>query len=307
MYDLIIIGGGPAAIASGIYANRKKIKTLLITDSFGGQSFVSDNIENWIGEVSISGMELAKKLENHLKSQNQNVEILENDLVSEVLPQNNGFLVKTKNNKSFETKYVLVTSGSGRKKLNIPGEKEFESRGVFYCSICDAPLMNKKNAVVIGGGNAGLEAVMDLIPYASQVYLLEYSDKLKGDIITQQKIKENSKVNIITSVEALEILGDQFVSGLKYKDLKTNEIEELKVDGVFVEIGSAPNSEIVKNLVNTTQYKEIIIDPFTQKTSYKGIWAAGDVTNFPYRQNNIAVSQGIVALLNIYDEINKSS
>jgi len=304
MYDLIIIGGGPAGIAAGIYASRKKIKSLLITDSFGGQSIVSNKIENWIGETEISGFELAKKLENHLKSQ-QGIEILENKLVSKIEKIENGFKIFTNNNKVFETKYVLVASGSSHRKLNVPGEKEFEGRGVFYCATCDAPLMKNKTAAVIGGGNSGLEAVLDLIPYASSIYLLEYGEKLKGDAITQEKIKSNSKVQIITLAETIEITGENFVRGLKYKDRQTNEIKELKVDGVFVEIGSTPNSFLVKDLVNLNNFGEIIIDPKTQQTSLFGIWAAGDVTDFPYKQNNIAVGHAISAILNINDYLNK--
>jgi alkyl hydroperoxide reductase subunit F len=304
MYDLIIIGGGPAGIAAGIYASRKKIKSLLITDSFGGQSIVSDKIENWIGEKEISGFELAKKLENHLKSQ-QGIEILENELVSKIEKIENGFKVFTNNNKVFETKYVLVASGSSHRKLNVLGEKEFEGRGVFYCVTCDAPLMKNKTAVVIGGGNSGLEAVLDLIPYASSIYLLEYGEKLKGDAITQEKIKSNPKVQTITLAQTIEITGENFVSGLKYKNRQTNEIKELKVDGVFVEIGSVPNSFLVKDLVNLNNFGEIIVDPKTQQTSLFGIWAAGDVTDFPYKQNNIAVGHAISAILNINDYLNK--
>jgi alkyl hydroperoxide reductase subunit F len=305
MYDLIIIGGGPAAVAAGIYANRKKIKTLLITDSFGGQSFVSASIENWIGEISLSGFELAKKLEAHLKAQ-KNIEILEGDLVVLVEKKDNFFEIKTQNNKIFKTRYILIASGSRRKKLNVSGEKEFEGRGVFYCSICDAPLMNNKDVAVIGGGNAGLEAVVDLLPHASKIYLLEYKNKLKGDALTQEKINKNPKVNIILNAQVLEILGEQFVGGLKYKDLVSGEIKELKVSGIFVEIGAEPNSEMVRGLVETNSVGEIIINPLNQKTSCEGIWAAGDVTNFPYKQNNIAVGDAIVAVLNIYEELNKN-
>lgn len=305
MYELIIIGGGPAGIAAGVYAGRKKIKTLLITDSFGGQSIVSAGIENWIGEKNISGIDLAKKLEEHLKYF-KDVEILENDLVVKINKTEEGFYVFTKNNHEFQAKYLLIVSGSRRKRLNIPGEKEFEGRGVFYCSICDAPLMKDKIATVVGGGNSGLEAVLDLIPYASEIYLLEFSDKLKGDEQTQEKIKSNSKVKIITQAETLEIFGETLVNGLKYKDRKTGEIKKLKTNGVFVEIGAVPNSEIVKNLVELNSFGEIIVDLQTQKTSCYGIWAAGDVTNRFYKQNNIAVGDAIVALLNINDELNKN-
>ena len=306
MYDLIIVGGGPAGISAGIYASRKKIKTLLITDTFGGQSIVSDKIENWIGEKEISGYDLAKKLENHLKSQ-EGIEILENDLVIEIKKIDNGFEVKTKEGKTFKTKYLLIATGSRHRRLNVPGEKEFEGRGVFYCATCDAPLLKNKIACVIGGGNSGLESALDLVPYASLIYILEYTDKLKGDDITQEKIKSYDKIHIITSAEVIEIFGQNFVSGLKYKDRITNEIKELKTDGVFVAIGMEPNSYLVKDLVKLNNRGEIIVDPKTQQTSLFGIWSAGDVTDFPYKQNNIAVGNAISAVLNIYENLKNKS
>lgn len=306
MYDLIIVGGGPAGVSAGIYASRKKIKTLLITDTFGGQSIVSDKIENWIGEKEISGYDLAKKLENHLKSQ-EGIEILENDLVIEIKKIDNGFEIKTKEGKIFETKYILMTAGSKYRRLNVPGEKEFQGRGVFYCATCDAPLLKNKTACVIGGGNSGLESALDLVPYASLIYILEYTDKLKGDDITQEKIKSYDKIHIITSAEVIEILGQNFVSGLKYKNRITNEIKELKTDGVFVAIGMEPNSYLVKDLVKLNNRGEIIVDPKTQQTSLFGIWAAGDITDFPYKQNNIAVGNAISAVLNIYENLKNKS
>jgi len=306
MYDLIIVGGGPAGISAGIYASRKKIKTLLITDTFGGQSIVSDKIENWIGEKEISGYDLAKKLENHLKSQ-EGIEILENDLVIEIKKIDNGFEVKTKEGKTFKTKYLLIATGSRHRRLNVPGEKEFEGRGVFYCATCDAPLLKNKIACVIGGGNSGLESALDLVPYASLIYILEYTDKLKGDDITQEKIKSYDKIHIITSAEVIEIFGQNFVSGLKYKDRITNEVKELKTDGVFVAIGMEPNSYLVKDLVKLNNRGEIIVDPKTQQTSLFGIWSAGDVTDFPYKQNNIAVGNAISAVLNIYENLKNKS
>jgi alkyl hydroperoxide reductase subunit F len=306
MYDLIIVGGGPAGVSAGIYASRKKIKTLLITDTFGGQSIVSSKIENWIGEKEISGYDLAKKLENHLKSQ-EGIEILENDLVIEIKKIDNGFEIKTKEGKIFETKYILMTAGSKYRRLNVPGEKEFEGRGVFYCATCDAPLLKNKTACVIGGGNSGLESALDLVPYASLIYILEYTDKLKGDDITQEKIKSYDKIHVITSAEVIEILGQNFVSGLKYKNRITNEIKELKTDGVFVAIGMEPNSYLVKDLVKLNNRGEIIVDPKTQQTSLFGIWAAGDITDFPYKQNNIAVGNAISAVLNIYENLKNKS
>ncbi|MBI3638355.1 FAD-dependent oxidoreductase [Candidatus Wolfebacteria bacterium] len=303
MYDLIIIGGGPGGVAAGVYAARKKIKSALIADSFGGQSFSSPDIQNWIGIKSISGFDLAKSMEEHLRAQ-EGIDIFE-DLASEVRKENDFFSVLTKNGKIFNTKTILVVSGSRRRKLGVPGEEKFDGKGVAYCSTCDAPLFKNKAVAVVGGGNAGLEAVLDLAPYASKIHLLEFSDSLRGDLITQEKIKTDSKVEIIFNAETLEILGDKFVSGLKYKDLKTNGIRNLEVQGVFVEIGSVPNSDFVKDLVRVNKFGEIIIDHKTQAASLPGVWAAGDVSDTLYKQNNISAGDAIKAVLNIQEYLNK--
>ncbi|MGC9046984.1 MAG: NAD(P)/FAD-dependent oxidoreductase [Minisyncoccia bacterium] len=309
-YDLIIIGGGPGGVAAGIYAARKKIKTAIVTDLFGGQSVVSNEIKNWVGEKLISGFELSQKLEDHLRDQ-EGIEIDDGDLVTEVqdITKNGSpfFKVITKNNKEFNTKTILITSGSRHRKLNIPGEDKFEGKGVFYCSSCDAPLLKNKKVAVIGGGNAGLEAVRDLLPYANQIYLLEHSDLLKGDLVTQELIKNNAKVKILLNAQAQEIIGENFVTALKYLDKKENQQKVLEIDGIFVEIGQTPNSDFVKNLVELNQYNEIVVDCTNQRTSKLGIWAAGDVTNVLYKQNNISVGDAIKAVLNIYDYLNTNS
>lgn len=305
MYDLIIIGGGPGGVAAGIYAARKKIKTLLITETFGGQSLVSADIQNWIGTKSISGFDLAKALEEHLKSQ-EGIEIIEGDLVNSVSKKDGGFEIKTKARKYFETKYILVASGSRRRKLGVPGEAEYDGKGVAYCSICDAPLFNGKEVAVIGGGNAGLEAVIDLLPYASKIYLLEFGDAMKGDPVTQEKIKTNPKVEIVFSAKTLEIIGDTNVSGLKYLDQKNNQEKTLAIQGVFVEVGITPNSEFIKGLVNINNFGEITVDPKTYQTSSLGIWAVGDVTDSLYKQNNISVGEAVTATLNIYEKMTKN-
>src|SRR3989338_7816998 len=184
MYDLVIVGGGPGGVAAGVYAARKKIKTLLITDTFGGQSLVSADIQNWIGTKSISGFDLARAFEGHLRAQ-EGIEIVDGDLVVAVKKSEHGFAVTTRKGKAFEAKYVLLVSGSRRKKLGVPGEKEFDGKGVVYCTTCDAPLFNGKVVAVVGGGNSGLEATVDLFPYAEKIYLIEYSDTLRGDSVTQ--------------------------------------------------------------------------------------------------------------------------
>ncbi len=303
-YDLIIVGGGPAGISAGIYAARKKIKFLIITDSFGGQSLTSGSIENWIGIKKISGFELAKALEEHLKSQ-VGVEILEDEKVIKVSKTNFGFLVETNNGKKIETKTVLITSGSKKRELDVKGEYKFKGKGVCYCTTCDAPLFKNKIVAMIGDGNSALDGVVDLLPYASKIYLLVRSNKLKGDAITQERMGKSEKVEIVFNASVLEILGESFVEGIKYKDNVSGEEKTLEVKGVFVEIGAIPNSELVKNLVDLNEKEEIKVDHKTGASSLIGVWSAGDVSDVLYKQNNIAVGDAIKAVLNIYDYLQK--
>ncbi|MDD5547630.1 MAG: FAD-dependent oxidoreductase [Candidatus Pacebacteria bacterium] len=300
MVDLVIIGGGPAGVTAGVYAARKKMKAVLITDNFGGQSIVSEDIQNWIGIKSIAGFDLARDLEDQLRAQ-KGLEIIDGDLVVKVEKAGEGFAVSTQRGKTIETKTILVCSGSGRRKLGVKGEGPLNGKGVAYCSICDAPLFKDKIVAVIGGGNAGLESVRDLLQYSKKIYLMEFLDVIKGDAVTFENIKKDPKVEVIMSAAVQEILGDNLVSGLKYQDRKTNEIKELKLDGVFVEIGSTPSADFLGDLVQKNQYKEITVDCLTQKTSQEGIWAAGDVSSGLYKQNNIAVGDACKAVLNIYD------
>ncbi len=304
-YDLVIIGGGPAGVAAGVYAARKKIKTALVTDSFGGQSFTSNDIQNWIGAQSLSGFELAKMFESHVRAQ-EGIDIFDNERISEITPIKNGFSLITNQNKTLETKTILLASGSKRRRLNIPGENEFEGKGVAFCSTCDAPLFQNKIVAVIGGGNAGLEAVLDLLLYAEQIYLLEQNGELGGDLISQEKIKTSQKVKVFFHSQAEEILGDDFVKALEYKDLSNSESKELKVEGVFVEIGSEPNNELVKDILKLNERGEVIVDHKTQKTSNEKIWAAGDITDVLYKQNNISAGDAVKAVLNIYEYLQKS-
>ena len=246
VYDLVIVGGGPAGVAAGVYAARKKIRTVLITDSFGGQSLVSADVQNWIGVKSISGFDLAKALEDHLRAQ-EGVEILDSDRVSKIEKIGVGFRLATDQGKILEVKTVLLATGSSRKKLGVPGEKEFEGRGVVYCSTCDAPIFKNMTVAVVGGGNAGLEAVNDLLPYAKKIYLLQRSGALKGDPEMQDKIKANSKVEIILNADTKEVFGDEILKGLRYLDGTSGQKKELDLSGVFVEIGIVPNSALVKD------------------------------------------------------------
>src|SRR3989344_1033028 len=254
LYDTIIIGGGPAGCAGAVYAARKKLKTILITESFGGQAVVSVDIQNWIGEPRISGFDLAQKLEAHVRAFSDTVEIKMPEKAIEVRSVKCGvgnricdFEVKTDKG-VYESKALILAQGARRKKLGVPGEDKFGGKGVAYCSTCDAPFFSGKKVAVVGGGNAGLEAVVDLFPYASEIYLIHRGDALKGDPVEQEKIKTNLKLKeIILNTEILEISGEKFANGVKYKNTKTGEEKMLEVDGVFVEVGSQSNSEIVKD------------------------------------------------------------
>lgn len=309
LYDIIIIGGGPGGAAAAVYAARKKLKTLLITESFGGQSMVSDDIQNWIGEPHISGYDLAKKLEAHIRAYADTVEIKTPEKVVKIKPAKCedesrvcDFEVETDKGGIYQGKALIVVAGARRRKLTVPGEEKFEGKGVAYCSTCDAPLFSGKKVAVVGGGNAGLEAVQDLFPYASEIYLINRGEALKGDPAMVEEINKNPKLkNIILNAETTEIIGDKMVTGLKYKDVKTGKEKLLALDGVFVEIGSVPNSEMVKDFVKLDAYGQIIIDPKHGSTSHSGVFAAGDITDDPYKQNNVSVGDAVKAALAAYN------
>ncbi len=298
IYDVAIIGGGPAGVAAGVYAARKKMKTLFIAEQIGGQSIVSDGIENWIGTENISGYELAQQLEKHLRFQ-ESIDIKVPEKVTKVQEMKDGFKVVTDKGE-FLTKTIIVCSGGRDRRLGVLGEDKFAGKGVAYCSTCDAPFFRNKKVAVVGGGNAGLEAIIDLDPYAKEIVLLEKSSKIPGDPSTTEEVKKIGKVSIILNAQIEQVLGGEVVTGVKYKDLETGQLNQLDVDGVFVEIGAVPNSEFIKDLVNTNDRGEIIVEKYTHGTSREGIFAAGDVTDEPYKQNNIAVGDAIKAALSVY-------
>jgi alkyl hydroperoxide reductase subunit F len=304
MYQLAIIGGGPGGVAAGVYAARKRIKTVLITEDFGGQSSVSENIQNWIGERSISGFDLAKKIEDHLRAYEKDIDIIDGERVDAVEKiAANHYKLSTQSGEAYEAERVLALSGSRRRRLNVPGGEEYDGRGVVYCATCDAPIFKDKVVAVIGGGNAGLETAHNLAPYASKIYLFERSGQLRGDEISKHKIENLDKVEVVFNSEIKEIIGKQFVTGLKYQDSASSELKELKLEGVFVEIGCVPNSDIVRDLVKLNERGEIIVDHKTQRTSDDGVWAAGDVSDALYKQNNVSVGDAVKAVLNIYGDI----
>jgi alkyl hydroperoxide reductase subunit F len=303
MYDLIIIGGGPAGTAAAVYASRKKLNTLLITSEWGGQSIVSEKIYNWIGTTEIPGNVLAENFKKHVfanTGEGQTLEVLEATKVSDIEKKEENFLIKTESGKEFFTKTILITTGSARRKLEVKNADRLEHQGLTYCASCDGPLYQGEDVVVVGGGNAGFESTAQLMAYCKSVTLLNRSDKFRADEITVEKVLKNENVKAVKNVEILEITGDKFVDGIIYRDKNTNETTTLKVAGIFVEIGQIPNTDYVKNLIKLDEIGRIKIDPKTQKTELPGIWAAGDCTDVLYHQNNIAAGDAVRALEDIY-------
>jgi len=300
IYELIILGAGPAGTAASVYAARKKIKSLLITENFGGQAVIAASIENIVGHKKLSGVEMARLFEEQVKASGMEV-ILDRALT--IKKEENIFKIETVNNGVFQGKSILVALGRKYKNLEVPGEEKFRGRGVVYCSTCDAPLFKDKPVAVVGGGNAALLSVIDLLAYASKIYLLNRSEELRADPVLIDEVKKEPRVEIIFNAQVTEIIGDLMVEKLKYQDSKTGEIKELAVNGVFVQIGMKPNTDLVKDLVKINKQGEIIVEPLTGRTSAQGIWAAGDITNLPYKQISVAIGDGIRALLDIYAEL----
>ncbi len=306
MFDLIIVGGGPAGVSAGIYAVRKKLKTLLVTQELAGQSAVSPEIQNWIGEQNISGQDLAKKLEAHLRSYegpDLTIKVPEKTISLEKIGPTNSpqtsFTVKTDQGE-YETQTVLITAGATRRKLTAKGADIFEQKGVTYCASCDGPMFAGQKVAVIGGGNAGFNSAGQLLAYCENVTLLETAPVFRAEQINIDKLLQNPKFKAINNVELLEIKGEKFVSSLVYKNKASNEIVKLPITGVFVEIGFVANTEIYKDIVKLNEKNEIVIDHRHQTTSQIGIWSAGDCTDILYRQNNIAAGDAANAVEDIY-------
>lgn len=305
MYDVTIIGGGPGGVAAGVYTARKQMNTLFLTQDFLSQSVVSASIENWIGTVTVPGYEFGQQLEKHLRAQ-ESIEIKTGARVSKVSDRSEGgYVVETEAGERYETKTVIVASGGRHRHLDVPGEEKFAGKGVVYCSTCDAPFFRNKKVAVVGSGNSALEAVEDLLPYAGEIVLLVRSGELKGDQVTQNTILASSKVSVRYHMTTQAILGEEKVAGITLLNTETNETEDVTLDGVFVEIGMVPNTEFVKELLALNERGEIIVDGRTAATSKPGVFATGDATDMPYKQNNISAGYGVVAALSAYDFIRK--
>ncbi len=302
--ELIIIGGGPAGSAAAVYAGRKKINTLVIKKEWGGQSVVSPDIHNWIGSKSIAGQKLADDLREHVENYKSDIlEIVDDEVVKVEKNESQGFLVTSKSGKTYLSKTILITSGSVRRKLDIPGADRLEHKGLTYCASCDGLFFSGMDVVVVGAGNAGFESAQQLLAYCKSVTILVRTENIRADELTVEAVKKNPNAKILLNTESLEVLGDKKVEGLKIKNTQTGVEEVLNVQGIFVEIGQIPNTKFAEGLVNIDKIGKIEIDPWTQKTSVPGIWAAGDCTNIRYHQNNIAAGDGVKALEDIYQYI----
>ena len=295
MYELIIIGGGPAGITAGIYSGRQKIKTLLITKTFGGQiTQKAVMIENYPGFEKISGRDLIQKFEKHLKRFDIEIKM---DEVTEVKKSDGNFLVITKDKSVFESRAVILASGSDPRRLEIPGEKEFLGKGVSYCPTCDGPLFSNKVVAIIGGGNVAFEAALYLSGIVRKVYILEFGEKVRADATNQELVKKTGKAEIITSAQTKEIRGDMFVKELVYEDRKEKREVVLPVDGVFIEIGLQPATSFIRDLVEFNERDEIIVDFETYQTKTPGLFAAGDCNIGKARQIITACGEGAKAAM----------
>jgi len=293
IYDLVIIGAGPAGITAAVYAARKKMNPLVITKDIGGQASLSGDIQNYTGYQFISGPELAIKFEEHMRK--FNFEIKENEEVKELISRKGTFLVKTDKD-NYQAKTVIVASGKRSRELGVTGERKFRNKGLTYCATCDGPLFAGRDVAVIGGGNSALDAVLQLTKIANKIYVINITDNLTGDGIMREKIRADSKVSIFNNSQVKEILGNSFVQAIKIEGNKEEKI--LDVQGIFVEIGLIPNSEFAPSL-EKNERKEIIVNQ-RNETNIPGIFAAGDVTNVPEKQIIIAAGEGAKAVLSAF-------
>lgn len=312
MYDTIIIGGGPAGMTAAIYAARKKMNTLVLTQNIGGQTLWSSEVDNYLGFQLVSGADLVNKFRAHLKRLDDenalfDLEMKEGIEIKKIEKVKAGeFEVETVSGEKFETKTVIVASGKIPRKLNVPGEDKLIGHGVTYCATCDAPLFHGKDVAIIGGGNSALDAVLQLTKISGKIYLININPKLGGDEIMREKVEAaKDKVEILNASESVEIKGDQFVTSLVVKDIAGGATREIMVSGIFVEIGSVPSTSFVKDLVKLNEWGEIIIDPQNNAASEPGIFAAGDVTDVREKQIIIAAGEGAKAALGAYDYLVK--
>jgi NADH-dependent peroxiredoxin subunit F len=299
-YDILIVGGGPAGASAAIYSARKGIRTGIVSERFGGQVMDTLGIENFISVKATEGPKLVTALEEHVKEYEVDIMNLQRAKSIQKNDENALFEVELENGGKLKSKSVIVATGARWRELNVPGEKEFKGKGVAYCPHCDGPLFKGKHVAVIGGGNSGVEAAIDLANIVGHVTLFEFAGELKADDILQKRLYNLSNVDVILNAQTLEVLGSDKVNSMIYLDRKTNEKKTIALEGIFIQIGLLPNTDFVKNTVDLSKFGEIIIDSHGQ-SSLPGLFAAGDVTTVPYKQIIIAMGEGAKASLGAFD------
>jgi len=306
-FDVLVVGGGPAGAAAAIYAARKGIRTGVAAERFGGQVLDTMAIENFISVKETEGPKLARALEEHVRE--YEVDIMNLQRASQLIPAGDDGLhrVQFENGGELKAKTLILATGARWREMNVPGEQEYRGRGVAYCPHCDGPLFKGKRVAVIGGGNSGVEAAIDLAGIVAHVTLLEFGEELRADAVLQRKLNSLPNVRVLKMAQTTEVKGDgQKVTGLVYKDRTSDEVHEVELEGIFVQIGLLPNSEWLKGTLELSRFGEIIVDAKGQ-TSIPGVFAAGDVTTVPYKQIVIAVGEGAKASLSAFDHLIRSS
>jgi len=293
MYDLIIVGGGPAGMTAAVYAARKRLNTLLLSKDVGGQVLWTMGVENYMGYQYIEGPELMQKFEEQVKQFPLDQKIGQG--ASTLSRVDVGFEVRAEGGESYQARAVIVATGKRPRQLNVPGEERLRGRGVTYCAICDGPIFAGEKVAVIGGGNSALEAAYDMVKIGDHVYLVSLTP-LTGDQVLIEKVKEASNLTTLLEHEVLSIEGSNRVESLTVRDLKTGAEKKLEVGGVFVEIGLIPNSDVVRDIVKLNRLGEIEVSCACE-TGVPGLFAAGDVTNVPEKQIVVAAGEGAKAAL----------
>lgn len=297
MYDIIIIGAGPAGFTAGIYAARREMKTLIIGKEMGGQLIWASEIENYPGFKSIQSYELIHNMREHVES--LGVEIKTAEVVGIQKKDDNSFQLSLSNGVMVDSKTILIAMGLSPRQLNIPGEKEFLGKGVTYCANCDGPFYRDKNVVVVGGGNSALDAAEVLSKIAKQVYLIHRRQEFKAFEVLVDEVKKRENIKIFLDSGIKEIRGDVKVENVLIENYQNSNIEEIFIDGVFIEVGRVAKTELFKDLVQRDEHNQIVVDEYC-RTSLKGVFAAGDVTQVPFKQISIAAGQGTIAALSAY-------
>ncbi len=303
-FDVLIVGGGPAGAAAAVYAARKGIRTGIASERFGGQVLDTLGIENFISIKETEGPKFALALEEHVR--HYDVDIMNMQRAAALVPGNDFIEIKLESGASLKSRTVVISTGARWRNINVPGEQEFKNKGVAYCPHCDGPLFKGKHVAVIGGGNSGVEAAIDLAGIVGHVTLIEFDKQLRADAVLQRKLLSLKNVTVHTNAQTTEITGDQKVNALIYKDRVTGELNTLALEGVFIQIGLVPNTDWLKGTVELSKHGEIVVDNKGQ-TSVPGVFAAGDATTVPFKQIIIAAGDGAKAALSAFDHLIRST